>query len=106
MGEECGEDKCCDSGKECCCDSGKESCCETECCEGQSKAKMMMYLANEAWSELLKDKMKAAYEKSIGDKMNKIAHISVEACIAYWGNKMKESSSWEEFEEKLKAAME
>ena len=102
MGEECCEEgSCCESGK------GSECCSEKCCCEGNSmdKGQMMMGLANEAWSELMKEKMKAAYEKAKGDKMNKVAQISVEACMAYWGSKMKSKEAWNEFEEKLKNAM-
>ena len=100
MGEDCCEEKsCCESNKE------SECCSEKSCCEDDSKGKMMMEIANEAWTELMKDKMKAAYEKAKGDKMDKVAHISVEACMAYWANKMKSQAAWEEFEEKLKNAM-
>ena len=64
-----------------------------------------MQLANNAWEELMKEKMKAAYEKAIGERMNKVAQVGIEASIAYWSNKMKEKSSWDEFEEKLRKAM-
>ena len=97
MGE-CCEEKCCEA-KECCSESCNESSCE------ESKGDMMMNIANEAWEELMKEKMKSAYEKSIGDKMNRTAMVAVEACIAYWGNKMKEKAACAEFEEKLKKAM-
>ena len=95
MGCECGEESCCTAkSAECCCEE-----------ESKSMGKMMMDLANEAWSELMKEKMKASYEKAVGDKMNKAAQVSVEACMAYWNNKMKEQASCAEFEEKLKRAM-
>ena len=95
MGHECGEESCCAAkSAECCCEE-----------ESKSMGKMMMDLANEAWSELMKEKMKAAYEKAVGDKMNKSSQASVEACMAYWNNKMKEQASCAEFEEKLKRAM-
>ena len=101
MGQECGEEKCCSEGKgECCCQ--KKECCESN---SQDHGKMMMELANEAWSELMKEKMKTIYENAIGDKMNRVAQASVEACIAYWSNKMKEEHSWSEFEDKLRKAM-
>ena len=95
----------------CGCEESKGSCqsgcgCEGSCsCESKSMAGMIMNLANEAWMELMKEKMKHAYEKATGDKMNKIAQVGIEACIAYWGNQMKDKSSYDEFEEKLKKAM-
>ena len=97
MGEECCKGNCCESGKECC----NDRCCEEE----KSMGVMIMKHANEAWEELMKEKMKMAYEKAIGDKMNKTAQVGVEACIKYWGNKMNEKGAWAEFEEKLRKAM-
>ncbi|GEM_PF-1832071 len=99
MGEECCEDSCCESGKEnACCD-------EKSCDEPMDKGKYMMGLADDAWEELMKEKMKIALQKAKGEKMDKVAQICVEACIAYWSNKMKEESAWAEFNEKLKNAM-
>lgn len=95
-GESCGSG----CGSDCSC-GGNESCCGEE----TSKSEMFMELANEAWAELMKEKMKAVYEKSMGDKMNKVAAVSVEACMAYWMQKMKSEASCAEFEEKLRKAM-
>ena len=101
MHEECCEESCKSS-----CGCGSCSSTEKECCEeNMSHSKMMMDLANEAWSELMKEKMKAAYEKAMGDKMSKMAAVGVEACMAYWNHKMKSEASCAEFEEKLKKAM-
>ena len=97
MSQECCESKCCEESKEKCCSKG--------CCEEESKGKMMMRMADEAWEELMKEKMKQAYEKSIGEKMNKVASVAVEGCIAFWTNKMKEESTCHEFEQKLSKAM-
>ena len=98
METECCEDKCCSAGKESCC-------CECSCSESNDLSKMIMQLANEAWGELMKEKMKAAYDKAVGDKMNKAAQVGVEASMAFWSGKMKEKASFAEFEEKLKKAM-
>ncbi|MBI1935580.1 hypothetical protein HYS31_04005 [Candidatus Woesearchaeota archaeon] len=100
MGEECCGDGCCESGK-------GSGCCEESCCceESMSKGKYMMGLADRAWEELMKEKMKVAFEKAKGEKMERVAQMSVEACMAYWSNKMKEEGAWAEFEEKLRNAM-
>ena len=98
MGCECGKEKGCSS----CCSN--ESCCSYKD-EMEDKSKMMMDMANEAWHELMKDKIKSAYEKLIGEKMNKTAHVCAEMCIAYWGNKMKEEMTSAEFEDKIRKAM-
>lgn len=96
--EKCIETSCCSSEKECC----KKSCCDDG---NMDKSKMMMNLANDAWEELMKEKIKTAYEKVIGDKMSKAAAVSAEACIAYWNSKMKEEAACAEFEDKLGKAM-
>ena len=96
------EEKCCSAeGKSCCC---SEKGCD---CGGEHSehATMIMQLANEAWTELLKEKMKSAFEKALGDKLNKVAQVGVEASTGYWQNKMKVGIACAEFEEKLKKAM-
>jgi hypothetical protein len=65
----------------------------------------MMGIADEVWEELMKDKMKKAFEKARGEKMDKAAGLAVEASISYWEGKMKEKAKWSEFEEKLKSVM-
>ena len=100
----CNEEKCCETNDSCCEDS--KCGCENECsCESNNMATMIKGLTNEAWSKLMKEKMKAAYEKAIGPKMDRMAQVGVEACIAYWNNQMKDKASFAEFEEKLKKAM-
>jgi len=92
--------------EKCCCESSGSGCCSNSSCEeSMDMGKMMMGLANEAWGELMKEKIKATYEKSIGDKMNKTAQVSAEACVAYWNNKHRDGASCAEFSEKLKKAM-
>ena len=97
MGQEC-----CESG---CCEAKSEWCCQSCCSEEKSMPEMMMRLANEAWEGLMREKMKAAYEKAIGDRMDKAAQVSVEACINYWNNKMSGKASMAEFEQKIGKAM-
>ena len=65
----------------------------------------MMILANQAWEDLMKEKMKMAYEKMIGDKMNKSAQASVEGCMAFWNDKMKSKASRAQFESNLDKVM-
>ena len=99
MGCECEEEKCGSGG----CSDGCGCSCKGEMT--QDKSKMMMDMANEAWHELMKDKIKSAYEKMMGEKMNKTAHVCAEMCMAYWGNKMKEEMTEAEFDEKLQKSM-
>ena len=99
MSKECCEGNNCCSAEE----SSKNKC---ECGgEHSEHAMKIMLLAHEAFGELLKDKMKSAFEKAMGDKISKMAQVGVEASTAYWQNKMKVGMACAEFEEKLKKSM-
>jgi len=69
----------------------------------------MLHAADCAWHGLMKDKMKAVLEKERGDKMNKVAELSVQASIEFWTKKMagEEPSDdfFKELETKLNEAM-
>ena len=90
--------------------------CETGKCESESKKKQchhnsgcemtdgMLRLADEAWEELVKEKMKKIFEEHNGEKMNKVAQASVEAATAFWQTKMEGMSRCHESKEKIKAA--
>ena len=97
------EKECCDETN--CCSSDAQECCTESCGDEKSHSDMIMQLANEAWAELMKEKMKSAYEEAVGDRMNKVAKIGVEACMGYWQNKMRSEAASAEFEEKLAKAM-
>ncbi len=45
-------------------------------------------LANDAWAELLKNKIKKQYENKIGAKMDKIAEVAADVAIEYWKHKV------------------
>ena len=49
---------------------------------------MMKDLSMEAYSELLVEKMKAAYEKKMGKRLDRIAEVAVDHAIRYWASKM------------------
>lgn len=91
-------------GSECCESNG---CCEETGCGGQEQdvASMLLHLADEAWAELMKEKMKAAFEKHTGDKMNKASAAAVEASIAYWSNKTLTHEQLEAHKRKIHDAM-
>ena len=104
--EEYVEEHCSCNEEGCSCGSENCSCKKDNCCESEkSHSAMIIDLANSAWAELMKEKMKKAYEKTMGGKMDKIAALGVEANIDFWQGKMKEKAKWSEFEEKLNDAM-
>ncbi len=102
MGECCSDEKCCstqESGD--CCESENDSCCSSECCGGGDMADGLMKLADEAWGELLKEKIKKQYEKAAGPKMDKLAAVLAEGAIEYWKAKMEGTAKCAEFKEKI-----
>ena len=58
-------------------------------------------LAEEAWNDLLKEKIKLQYENKIGLKMDKIAEIAADAAIALWKNKREKEELDQSTREKL-----
>lgn len=67
--------------------------------------KMMMALSNQAWAELMREKMKKHLDAANGKKMDATAKVAADACIAFWDGKMQQKEQFEEFERKLKEAM-
>ncbi len=70
-------------------------------------ADMMMDIAEDAGDELMKEKIKAHFEKIAGAKWDKAAKIIAEHTLAVWKaemeNKVMEEKESKEFEEKLNA---
>ena len=65
----------------------------------------MEKLANQAWDELFKEKVKKHYEESIGKKIDKNAKIVAEQAIHTWRNKMANREAKKEYEHKLFTVM-
>ncbi len=62
----------------------------------------LICLADEAWSELLKEKMKAEIQKSCGEDMDKIAKFVTDTNNARWSYMIKGKAKCEEYKQKLK----
>lgn len=43
---------------------------------------IVMKIADHAWKDLMKEKMKAEFDKKIGDRMNKVVAATVDASVA------------------------
>lgn len=91
-----------------------EECCTTESCatapktNGDCECNMheeLLALADDAWMELLKDKIKAEIEKANGPHMDKIAKLVADANCAKWGNMIQAKVKCNEYKENLKALM-
>jgi len=88
------------------CDVEKEACAETsadtECCGGPEK---LLLLADEAWKELLKDKIKEEIEKSSGPKLSALAKLVAEANHQRWTYLITGKQKCEEFKGQVKEAL-
>ncbi|MBT7902710.1 hypothetical protein HN587_02530 [Candidatus Woesearchaeota archaeon] len=82
-----------------------KSCAPKQCtssgCEMTDK---MMSLAEQAWSDLLKDKMKKLFETNNGERMDKIAQATVDAVNKKWKHKMQGMAACGEAKQNLKEA--
>ncbi len=65
------------------------------------RADSFLCLARQAHHELLKEKMKAAFQAKIGAKMDKVAALVVETALVAMQHKMEEDQKRETYEEKL-----
>ncbi|MDR3543993.1 MAG: hypothetical protein P4L69_24020 [Desulfosporosinus sp.] len=65
----------------------------------------LLALADDAWMELLKEKMKTEIEKTNGPHMNNIAKLVVDANCAKWGSMIQVKVKCNEYKESLKALM-
>lgn len=66
-------------------DKEKSECCGEDYCEMSGQ---MVCLANEAWSELMKEKMKQAWDKERGSIMNGVADVVVKHSMDVWNARM------------------
>lgn len=92
------------------CDASKGSCSlhgehheqhheEHECCDLNEK---MFCLADEAWKELLMEKIKQEIEKLSGEKLNEVAKAVAEANHKRWHHMMEGKQKCCEFKQHLK----
>lgn len=89
----------CDATKEVCSESHTE---ETECCNMPEK---LLCLADEAWRELLKEKIKQEIQKTSGEKLNAIAKLLAEGNHRRWSHFIEGKQKCAEFKQQLKEAM-
>ena len=59
------------------------------------------HLADKAWGELLKEKIKKRYEDQMGAKMDEIASLAVDTAMECWNNKIEAQKLAKDHEDKL-----
>jgi hypothetical protein len=62
----------------------------------------MLHLADEAWLEVLKEKIKGEIIKNSGAHLDKLAKLLADSNKTRWKEKIEEEKSEEEFEHQLK----
>ena len=72
---------------------------EEEDCDMPEK---LLCLADEAWKELLKEKITEEIRATSGEKINKLAKVIVQANKAKWENKIAAKKHCHEYQENLK----
>ena len=96
----CSTSSCCQSSCGCCSSSGKGSCCsqESECCD---MAEELLKLADCAWMELLKEKIKERILSQDQQTLDQLAQIVCEANKEKWKAKTCEESCCIDYEKRI-----
>jgi hypothetical protein len=71
---------------------------QEECCDMPEK---LLALADAAWAELVKEKIKKEIEASCGEKLNKLAKLVAETNKAKWSAKIAAKQGCNEYREGL-----
>ena len=96
----CGE---CHCGEGCSCHSHE---CGSSCSHGDEKfTTLLLELADEAWMEVLKDKIKEEIVRNNGEQLTALAKLVSTTNHKRWGAKMHAKASCEEFESQLREVM-
>lgn len=91
----------CDVSNEACAESAAHSA-DKECCDAPEK---LLCLADEAWRELLKDKIKQEIEKAAGPKLNSLAKLVAETNHRRWSHLIQGKQKCDEFKQQVKEAL-
>jgi hypothetical protein len=90
------------------CDATNADCSETkaatssECCDMPEK---LLCLADEAWREVLKEKIKAEIEKTSGAKLDALAKLAAETNHRRWSHLIQGKQKCDEFKQQIKEVM-
>ena len=94
MSNECSNDSCC-STTQVSSNCGSDQ----DCCDMPEK---LLGLADEAWYEVVKDKIKSEIESSCGEKLDKLAKIVASANSGRWAHQIQGKVKCEEFKSSIK----
>jgi hypothetical protein len=85
----------------CPCHARHDECCRTGDHSDEPKSHYFLEIADKAWEEVLKEKIKDYILKTENDRMTKLAKIIGEGNHRLWRNKMENKHGCMEFQEEL-----
>ena len=91
----------CDVSKEACTATGAPGA-STECCDVPEK---LLCLADEAWREVVKDKIKREIEKTAGAKLDALAKLVAETNHRRWSHLIEGKQKCDEYKQQVKEAL-
>ena len=93
MSSECSNDSCCTTTESSNCGT------DQECCDMPEK---LIAIADEAWYEVVKDKIKKEIEATCGEKLDKLAQIVASANNQRWTHQIQGKVLCEEYKNNIK----
>ena len=99
MSEQFSHDESCKCGEHCQCGDKIKQYHHEEHCHCEEK---FLKLADEAWMEILKEKIKAEVEKEQGESLGKLAEIIAKTNCEKWKHKIMIKSKCEDYKNTLK----
>lgn len=93
MSQQCTNDSCCTTTDNVNCDTGDE------CCDLPEK---LIGLADEAWFEVVREKIKKEIEATCGDKLDELAKIVANTNNARWTHKIQGKVKCEEYKNSIR----
>jgi hypothetical protein len=85
----------------CCCHQG----CACSCHKKQKYTDQLFKLADEAWMEVLKEKIKDEIRQKAGDHLSQLAQLTANSNQKRWKDELDEKKNLEEFDASLKNLM-
>lgn len=117
MGHECSQGSCSNGssqGSKCGCNCGSKGCgCGCGCgskscqclCHHTKYADQLLQLADEAWMEVVKEKIKDEIRQHSSESVNQLAKLVAASNNARWKDKLQAKKDQEDFETQLRNAL-
>ncbi len=84
------------------CSEGAQHSAESECCDLPEK---LLCLADEAWKEVVKEKIKKEIESSVGAKLDALAKLVAETNHRRWSHLIEGKQKCDEYKQQVKQTL-